>query len=220
MSDFIIPKNIEDLETKIKTGAFHDSATIRRILNISKTQFYDHIYKDVSKLKINKEYRNKLRERNVYAAEDSSDLLYSLTITNIIMSNISVLFDLEEILYHLIDSDMISFELFNKGNNKYLKLTKQDIKESFYLLYKALVNAKKSNELYDELIDDPVDNYKTMRSKFHVKIRKKNHFRIIVCGRYLYSIIESIEKEENIIFEIYEESMKMIEYMSARTKKE
>lgn len=211
MSGIIIAKDIDDLERIMKKGYYHDSVVIRSILNISKTQFYNYIYKDVSKLKINKEYRDMLKERNVYAADDNNDYLYSLAVTYITKLNISVLFNLEEILNHLINSELISYELYNKGNNEYLKLSKEEIKDSYFLLYKALLNAKKSNDLYEKLIHDPVDNYKTMRSKFNAKIKNENHFRIIVCGKRLYSIIENIEIEEKIIFKIYDESMKLLD---------
>lgn len=194
MSEIITPKSVKELEKLIEQGYATDRIEVQKRLNISKTQFYDYIYKNVSRVKVNKKLRVQLKENySGNGKEYSDDLLKDAAVEDILENEISTLFRNSEINNFLIKYDLLIYELYDIIHDKYIKVTKDEIMTSNLLLLVALDSAASRKDLQKRIVTEETKNIKTLESRFHIELKKHNHFRITICGKYLYSIIDQIK---------------------------
>lgn len=196
VSEIIKPKSIDELERLIEQGYRGDRNDIQSLLKISKTQFYDYIYKEVSKVKVNKKLRDELEGYSYIGAEKFSDEKYiEITVERIISDNKSTLFNHLKIIDYLIKNELLIFELYDLAADKYIKLNQKRIIDDNDLLFLAFSYAESRIELQKKIVKNKTDNSKTLESRFHIELKKHTHFRINICGKYLYSIIDQIRKK-------------------------
>lgn len=194
MAHIIKAQSVEELEYLIEQGYNSDRIDIEQAFKISKTQFYDYIYPAVTRVKVNKKLREKLKDRYYKGFETySEDIFKEITIEEIIKHDHSTLFSYKKINDYLRDNDLLIYELYDAVNDEYIKMSKKEISESYLLLRVAFDSAASRTDLQKQIVTKETDNTKTLESRFYIELKKHSHFRIRVCGKYLYSIINQIK---------------------------
>lgn len=202
VAHIIKPQSIEELERLLEQGYIQDRISMQEHFKISKTQFYDYIYKNVSRVKVNKKLREQLKDKyyngREYEKHEGSneiviEILIESAIEEIIKYEYSTLFHYGKINDYLKNNDLLIYELYDSINDKYIKMSKKEISESFLLLSVAFDSAASRKDLQKRIVTEETKNIKTLESRFHIELKKHNHFRITICGKYLYSIIDQIK---------------------------
>lgn len=202
VAHIIKPQSIEELEILLEQGYLNDRISMQEQFKISKTQFYDYIYNNVSRVKINKKLREQLKDKyyngRKYEKHEGSneiviEILIESAIEEIIKYEYSTLFHYGKINDYLKNNDLLIYELYDAINDKYIKMSKKEISESFLLLSVAFDSAASRTDLQKEIVKKETDNFKTLESRFYIELKKHSHFRIRICGKYLYSIIDQIK---------------------------
>lgn len=216
MNKIIKVKSVEELLEYMDTGYLFTVDKILHFFNIKKTQYYDYISNNVTRIKVPIAIRRELEKYSV----DNDYLQYF--INYMILTNNSVLLNFDEVFYYMIIKNDLKIELFNHELNEYDEVTTDYIINSgnhaemagiMDLLERAFVKSDKWQDFRSDFINsgkDEVDNYKTLQSRFYARISQYNHFRFKVLGVYCYAVIEDIDKDIHEMLRIKKDSYEFI----------
>lgn len=181
----------------MKQGYLFSIDMLLESLKITKTQFYDHVYSNVSKMKVPAELRNRIKLLDI---ENEYLILF---VNRLLNTENSVLFNFDEVLIYMVEAGYFSVELYDTEAKKYRNMTEEyvvrptekELSDMSGLILQALVHAEKSIDYSTDFINNgkpPTTNKKTLQSRFRSRIRQYSHFRFKILGVYTYSIIEKI----------------------------
>lgn len=197
MSEIYKVSSVDELLHYMDHGYYFSRLHIQTYFKIKKSQYYDYISNNVSKVKVPKGLWENL------SREQIEKRYYNNPIGFAIIKNSSVLLNIDEVFLFMINSGYFKVSLFNKREEVYEDITAEyilndtddDLENSLNLLERALVKSKKRQDFDYRFIDgnkSRSENYKTRQTRFYSKIKNFNHFRFEILGVYTYAIIEDI----------------------------
>lgn len=190
-----VAEDEHDVIEGMQQGYLFSVDMILETFKLTKTQFYDYIYSDVSKLKVSSDLRNRLKLLDL----ENEYLIFF--INRLISTEKSVLFSFDEILFFMVKEGYFSVELYDMKARLYRDITEEyiiqvdDLPSATKLVIQALTYAKKQKEYTEDFINHnkkPSNNKKTLQSRFYSRIKQYSHFRFKILGVYTYSIIQNI----------------------------
>lgn len=201
MNEVYKVKNVEEILEYMEEGYIFTLDHILAFFNIKKTQYYEYISNNVSKVKVPAAVRRELKETDI------ENEYLQFFINHIILTESSVLLKFEEVFYYMIIKGYFKVELFNTEDKTYEDVTTEyilseddeSVENTLKLLERALAKSLKWQDFDEEFINSgkgPTNSQKTLQSRFYSRISTFNHFRFRVLGVYCYAIIEDID--ENI----------------------